>query len=425
MTSASPTTAQTDGDRKRAPGMAAFLLATTVTCGIVGMMLFPLTVNTDLPGGWGVTDNAFVNWFNAIQSSLITPLTAGLFGMTIVRRQAGNRIGWLLLLVGLGSALSALGGHWSIFAYYTVDQPLPSAQLAGWITNWMWVVVFTLLLLMLQLFPDGSFLSRRWGLLLLGSLSLFTFPMWIGAMIETPMSSAFKIPSPFTTVHPEQLYDLLFATGVAFMPITAVLTLTEILFRFRDARGIERQQIKWLLAGMALLVLMVVIGLTLGLGLGNPLGDILVNASSLAPLIGIGIAMLRHRLYDIDIFIRRTLVYALLTATLLLIYFGNVVLLQRLFGLVTGQKSTLAIVLSTLLIAALFNPLRRRMQRLIERRFYRRRYNAERVLERFAATSRNEVDLDSLKTELRAVVRETMLPVSVSVWINSSREQQW
>jgi hypothetical protein len=422
MTSASLIATPTAGDRIHTPRPAAFLLAATVTCGIVGMMLFPLTVSTILPGGWGVTDNAFVNWFNAIQGSLITPLTAGLFGFVNVRRQAGNRIGWLLLLVGLVSALSALGGYWSIFAYYSVDDPLPSAQLAAWITNWMWVVVFTLLLLMLQLFPDGSFLSPRWGLLLLTSLAFFTLPMWIGAMVETPMSSAFKIPSPFTTSHPQQLYDLLFATGVAFMPMTAVLTLTEILFRFRVAHGIERQQIKWLLAGMALLVAMVVVGLTLGLGLGNPLGDILVNASSLAPLIGIGVAMLRHRLYDIDIIIRRTLVYALLTATLVLIYLGSVVVLQQLFGRITGQQSTLAIVLSTLLLATLFNPLRRRTQRLIERRFYRRRYNAERVLERFAAASRNEVDLGALEVELAAVVRETMLPASVSIWINRSRE---
>ncbi len=375
-----------------------------------------------MPGGWGVTGNPVADLINAIQSVLVVPLVAGGFGFVIVRRQAENRVGWLLLSLGLAAMLSALFGYWSIYAYLSVDEPLPSAQLAGWITNWMWIVVFTILLLLLGIFPDGEFLSRRWGLAILTSLALFALPLLVGAMIETPMSSAFFIPSPFVTEHAQRLYEALFWLGVPFMPLTAILVLAEVLVRFRRARGVERQQIKWLLAGMALLTAMVIGGLILTLGLGIAYGDIMVNISVLAPLTGIGMAMLRHRLYDIDIIIRRTLIYALLTATLVLIYLGSVVLLQQLFGRVTGQQSTLAIVLSTLLIATLFNPLRRRTQRLIERRFYRRRYNAERVLERFAEASRNEVDLGALEIELAAVVRETMLPASVSIWINGSQE---
>ena len=371
-------------ERHHTPALASTVFALTAICGLMAMALYPLTMNTPLPGGWGVTGNPLADLINAIQAALLVPLVSGTFGLIIVRRQSDNRIGWLLLLLGLAAAFSVLGGNWSIFAYYTVEQPLPFAQVAGWATNWMWIVVFTILLLLISLFPDGQFLSPRWKVALLGVIALFALPLLIATMIETPMTSAFFIPSPFVTDRPQQIYDTLFQIGVPFMPVTAILVLIEVLVRFRQTGGIQRQQIKWLLAGVALLVVMVVVGLYLTLILSNPLGDVMVNSAVLAPLTGIGIAMLRHRLYDIDVIIRRTLVYSLLTGMLLLIYFGSVILLQRIFGLVTGQQSTLAVVLSTLLIASLFNPLRRRLQRLIERRFYRRRYNAQQVLARFS-----------------------------------------
>ncbi|MDQ3834176.1 MAG: hypothetical protein M3315_11210, partial [Actinomycetota bacterium] len=143
--------------------------------------------------------------------------------------------------------------------------------------------------------------------------------------------------------------------------------------------------------------------------------------------IAVGVAMLRYRLYEIDIIINRTLVYGTLTATLVVLYFGGIVVLQRVFVLLTGQRSTLAVVASTLLIAALFNPLRRRIQSFIDRRFYRSKYDAAKTLEAFSAKLRDETDLDALSDDLVGVVRETMHPAHVSLWLRpdtTSKGQQ-
>ncbi|MGB3219563.1 MAG: hypothetical protein WBD79_19395, partial [Anaerolineae bacterium] len=138
--------------------------------------------------------------------------------------------------------------------------------------------------------------------------------------------------------------------------------------------------------------------------------------------LGIGIAVLRHNLWDIDIIIRKTLVYTVLTALLALVYFGGVVLLQRLVGALTGvEQSPLAVVVSTLAIAALFTPLRRRIQEGIDRRFFRKKYDSQRVLAQFAQTARDETDLDALTGELTRVVQETLQPERVSVWLRETK----
>jgi len=191
----------------------------------------------------------------------------------------------------------------------------------------------------------------------------------------------------------------------------------------RNARGIERQQIKWLLYVGPLFF--IAAGLHIGFyyfwlserSWGLWASYLLVAIGGLSGPMAIGIAILRYRLYEIDIIINRTLVYGSLTATLVLLYFGVIVVLQRLFVLLTGQQSTLAVVVSTLLIATLFSPLRRRIQSFIDRRFYRRKYDAVKTLEAFNATLRNETDLDALSDDLVVVVRETMQPAHVSLWL--------
>ena len=196
--------------------------------------------------------------------------------------------------------------------------------------------------------------------------------------------------------------------------------------RYRNAQAIEREQIKWLLYAGAFFA--VTYALTFFL---TPVdesqsgwGNLWFVLSILLIPIAIAIAILRYRLYDIDVIIRKTLVYGLLTALLAFVYFGSIVLLQTLFDHLTGQQSPIIIVISTLLIAALFTPLRRRVQDVIDRRFFRKKYDAAQVLADFARHARDETDLDSLTAELARVVGETMQPERVNVWLADSRKSR-
>jgi len=194
-----------------------------------------------------------------------------------------------------------------------------------------------------------------------------------------------------------------------------------LLVRRLYARGVERQQTKWFTYTSAVAasgaILQYIISEPLELMWLGWAGHALVLIGLAGMPISMGIAILRYRLYEIDIIINRTLVYGSLTATLVVIYFGLIVLLQRLFVLLTGEQSTLAVVASTLLIAALFTPLRRRIQSFIDRRFYRRKYDARKTLEAFSTKLRDETDLDAVSDDLVGVVRETMQPAHISLWL--------
>jgi hypothetical protein len=188
--------------------------------------------------------------------------------------------------------------------------------------------------------------------------------------------------------------------------------------RYRRAGSVERQQIKWLLlAGVQFVVVYSLIFFSSNDEESASWSNVLFLPSALAIPIAVAMAILRYRLYDIDVIIRKTVQYGVVTAVLALIYFGTIILLQSLVGQATGEQSPIVIVLSTLLIAAMFNPLRRRVQTAVDRRFYRQKYNAQQVLAQFAITARDETDMDKLTAELVRVVQETMQPEQVSLWL--------
>ncbi|MBK9053570.1 MAG: hypothetical protein IPL78_22520 [Chloroflexi bacterium] len=396
-----------------------FVLTTSIT--MAGFLLFIRNANTPVPASWGVaagSRNDISQWLNALQQQLITPILISFLGVLILTRRPGHRIGRLLIVLGVVSALGTLTQEWAVYGYHTLQTDVPLEAVAAWITNWIWIILFDLLLLTAALFPDGYLLSRRWAWLIGVPLFLFTVPLLLGAMIETPMSSVFQIPNPFVNQHRKTFYDAAFTTGVVAMPVTAIAVLLSAVVRFRRSQAQERQQMKWLMFGVAIMAFLTVVGLGIFQGLGNPMGAIMVNAAVFGPALGVGIALLRFRLYDIDIIIRRTLQYALLTGFLVLIYFGGVVLLQGIFGGLTGDSdSPLITVISTLVIAALFNPLRGRIQDFIDHRFYRAKYDAQQTLTHFAAAARDEVELEALTNELVHVVQETMQPEHVSIWL--------
>ena len=395
------------------------LLLVVIVLGLAGVILFYLNRNTPVPPSWaaaGGPRNSLVYWVNVVQQTLIIPVLAGVFGILIIQGQPKHRVGWLLISIGLVSAAMTPIQEWAVLGFYTAPGSVPGWPLAAWVTNWLWVVMITLVLLMLALFPAGAFLTRRWKMIISISLLLFLIPGLVATAIETPMTSAFQIPNPFVETHHAALYDFSFYLAIALMMFTALAALATMMIRYQRRRGYEREQIKWLLAGVALFAVLTVIGIAMSIGFEETIGNMIINASVLAPLVGVGIAMLRHQLYDIDIIIRRTTAYAVLTALLASIYFGSIILSQQFMTPITGE-SDIAVVLSTLLIAALFLPLRRRVQDTIDRRFFRRKYDAEKTLEAFAATVRNETDLDALTAELVRVIQETMQPEQVSVWL--------
>jgi len=190
--------------------------------------------------------------------------------------------------------------------------------------------------------------------------------------------------------------------------------------------GVERQQLKWFTYSSTLAIGGVILTYTISDAIGalwlEWVGYVVLVVGFIGIPISMGIAVLRYRLYDIDILINRTIVYGSLSATLVALYFGGIVLLQAIFVALTGERSTLAVVASTLLIAALFNPLRRRVQGFVDRRFYRRKYDAAMTLEAFSAKLRDETDLDALSDDLVGVVRETMQPAHASLWLRTDRD---
>jgi hypothetical protein len=210
--------------------------------------------------------------------------------------------------------------------------------------------------------------------------------------------------------------------------VLGIVAAASLFARMRHARGVERQQLKWFTYATVVLVGGAVLDFTISEATGlrwlGEIGFVLTMVGLAGLPIAIGIAVLRYHLYNIDRIINRTLVYGVLTTMLLAVYVADIVLLQRMFVLLTGGRSTLAVVASTLMIAALFTPLRRRIQGFIDRRFYRRKYDAAKTLEAFSAQLRDGTDLEALSDDLVGVVSETMQPAHVSLWLRPDPEPE-
>jgi hypothetical protein len=288
--------------------------------------------------------------------------------------------------------------------------------------SWDWVPYLGLFVFLFVLFPDGRVHSNRWRwfarlvgfVVLVGTILAAYSPGPIDAIgsVENPLGlELLEAVDANAAVGPVE--TLLFALG-----LVAVVSLFA---RMRRAREVERQQLKWFAYATAVLLSGTILAYTVAEATNAWwlwwIGFILSTIGLVGLPVSMGIAILRYRLYEIDLIINRTLVYGLLTAMLVLFYFGSVTALQYLFSLLAGQDNTLAIVATTLAIAALFNPLRRLIQSFIDRRFYRRKYDAARTLEEFGAKLRDETDLERISEDLVEVVDETMQPSHLSLWL--------
>ena len=362
-------------------------------------------------------------------------LSFPIVGALVASRRPGNPIGWICLVAGLFWMQIVLGEAYGAYELATTGTVTSSVTLDA-LLYWSWVPPVGLLgIYMILLFPDGRLPSRRWR----------PFAWFAGAVMAVICVGFIFVPGDLEghpgVRNPFGLEWLAWMADVAvfivlLLPLCILVSALSLVLRYRRSRGEVREQIKWL-AFAASFVGLVYFGGLIGQLVFAPdslagdaesalwvdiLNNMLLLSFAGVP-VAVGIAILKYRLYDIEIIINRALVYGLLTATLALIYLGGVVGLQYTFRALTGSESQLAVVASTLAIAALFVPLRRRVQILIDRRFYRKKYDARKTLEEFGARLRDETDLESLSDDLVAVTRDTVQPAHVSLWLLPSERR--
>ena len=353
-----------------------------------------------------------------------------LVGALIASGRPENPIGWLCLTIGL---LWTLSGMLEYYSVYGIARPgsLPFPLGLAALNLWLWVPSIGLLgTYLILLFPDGRLPSRRWRPLAWLSGAVIAL-LCIGITLTPEPLGPPGLRNPFA---PEDVSWVPWVTSAAYavlplLPLCMLASALSLVLRYRRSRGEERQQIKWMAFAASLVGLLYLIAMVASLiapsddwSTAGPMWWLnlltFVTLLSFTTIpVAVGFAVMRYRLYDIDLIINRALVYGLLSVLLAATYFGGVVGLQYAFRTLAGQGSTLAIVASTLAIAALFTPLRRRVQALVDRRFYRRKYDAAKTLAAFSARLRDETDVDVLRNDVVGVARSTVQPAHASLWL--------
>jgi hypothetical protein len=329
-----------------------------------------------------------------------------LVGAVVVAQRPSNRVGWLFCAIGPFSGLYCFVDQYARYTLVTRPGVLPGGTWAEWVASWAWIPsAFLILVFLPLLFPDGRAPQGRWQPL--GWFAVAAFVVYLGGVMAAAAADGARLPArnplagnAMARADP----GIAHAFGALFLA-AALVGLSRLLARFRGSRGDERQQLKWFLSAATLTAL-------------GTFSTVPILAALSVPLLPIaaGVAIVKYRLYDIDRILHRTLVYGLLVAILLLGYAVAVLAL----GQVLGQRSNLAVAGATLGVAALFQPVRRRVRDTVDRRFNRRRYDAAKTIETFSLRLRDEVDLDTLTAELLTVVNQTMQPTRVSLWLRQS-----
>jgi hypothetical protein len=384
----------------------------TAVVAAAGLVLTVLSSSTPVPDSWG---------FPGVTS--VFGLTFGSVGLVVARRLPGTVIGWLFLAIGGLFAVEGLIIAYSIAGVLAFPGRLPGARESTWVLTWIWVPAVLLAAGILPLvFPDGRLPSRRWRPALVVCLTSVVVSSVVLSLAPGPIEQATYVVNPLGI----EAFNLATpAVGMLiFLPLIGSIALgaAALLSRFRQATGDARQQIKWLLLSCA--------GLGLGLSLTavefvltgqqtKPF-QIIILVGGLGIPVAAGLAILRYRLYEIDRIISRTLAYAVVTAVLAIVFVGVVLGLQAVLSAVT-QANTLAVAGSTVIVAALFQPLRARVQRAADRRFNRSHYDAERTVAAFAERLRDVAEAVALRNELSAAVNRSVQPLRLGVWLRGDR----
>jgi hypothetical protein len=405
--------------RRAAAWLAWSLCALVLTLTVLSLLL--LALNHSQPN-----THIYAPWLD----NTLTAVSFAPVGALIASRHPTNPVGWVLCLYGLVISVSHFGAQYAIFALLAQPDSLLAGEALAWIVSWLLPIIIGLTVFYILLFPTGRLPSRRWRLLVWLTVAFVMVGVIFSALspgallgVLGPIRNSFGIEGFSNVYYKANLYIV--------SPLLTVAAASSLFVRLRGTIGIERQQIKWFVyaasanvgGGTLAYVIPGVIDTPLWFDrVGFALNIVTIPAVPIA----IGMAILRYRLYDIDLIINRTLVYGSLTAMLAVLYVGGVLALQGTFRTLTGQESQLAVVASTLTIAALFNPMRRRIQSFIDRRFYRRKYDARKTLDAFNTRLRDEVDLDTLTDNLVTVVKDTMQPARVSVWLRPApHPEEW
>jgi hypothetical protein len=347
-------------------------------------------------------------------------------GALIAARQPHNLVGWVLGAAGLCFTLGVVAEPYARYALVTAPGSLPGGEWVAWAGTWVFAPFFMLVVVVLPLvFPTGRLLSPRWRLVAWSGLAFMLLTM-VGNSLQPDavrvsglgvVDNPVGVPTAWTP-----WLDGLISLGALFLLPSIGGAVAAVVVRFRRARGVERQQLKWCSYAAALLPVPFIIGDLPNLGIDVPpmLFDVLfILVLPLLPL-SVAIAIGRYRLYEIDRLINRTLVYGLLTALLGAVYGGVVLILGQLFGGISAEPPSWAVAGATLAVAALFQPARRRIQAAVDRHFNRRKHDAAKTIQAFSTRLRDQIDLDTLSAELLAVVDQTMEPTKASLWLRPS-----
>jgi hypothetical protein len=394
------------------PAAARFRLASPVTATVLAVLSLMLLAGA-------LVLSALTGQLSVLGSGPIVPVVViyAAVGFVVARRQPGNPIGWILITWIVVFLLSGVAGGYAALYYRFGHHGLPLAPVAV-VLGPLWAPALLLFPVVILLFPDGRLAARRWRWVLrayvvagaLASAAVFAPAVIAVARHDVRIDAAGNLIS---TGRPHG--GLLAVAGPLGLGLIVVIVLSFVahqVLSWRRATGERRQQLKWLAAGA--MVTVVVVAASLGFSSTGAVGEVLGIGLAALPA-GIGVGILKYRLYDIDRIISRTLAYAIVTGLLVGVYAGLVLLATE----VLQFHSSVAVAMSTLAAAALFNPLRRRVQRAVDRRFNRARYDADQTVTAFAARLKDEVDLDSVRDDLATVVENALEPAHMSVWIRA------
>jgi hypothetical protein len=392
-------------------GLAWLLCGASLTLGVLGLVLESLN-------GHPITDSMLVG-------IVLLAITFPLVGAVVAARRPRNPLGWIFCVIGLSYGLTVTGEAYAVYALRTVPGALPGGGLMSWLGNWAWAPGLGLLVTFaLLLFPDGRLPSHNWRPVAWLSAASIVLSCGLGAAWTWPQRSLAVLESEVEGLeHAPRLVHMLVQAGVPLMLVCGLASVVALLVRLRRSRGVERQQLKWFtFAGAVTFAALVLLLFPSQYGWIGPVSPLVTAPILVSMPVAAGVAILRYRLYDIDRLINRTLVYGLLTALLGGLYAGLVLVFGQVFGGIGDSPPSWVVAGATLTVAALFQPARRRIQGVVDRRFNRRKYNAVKTIETFSARLRDQVDLDTLATELLAVTDKTMQPTTVSLWLRPPDE---